>query len=99
VSGATLRNAVVSTTAGTWMFMEQDGTPFTFPFGATVLGAFATDATVICPNDETGLCSMDKLMPVADGPFPPQPPCVPSEQFCFENCLDPPNFDHKPPCG
>ena len=98
VTGVTLRNAVVSTMPGNWMFMEQDGTPFTFPFGATGLGAFATDASVICPNDARGPCTMDKLMPVENGPFPPQPPCVPSDQFCFENCLDPPNFSNTPPC-
>ena len=41
---------------------------------------------------------MDKLTPVANGPFPPKPACVPSMQFCYENCLDPPVFDQHPPC-
>jgi uncharacterized protein YjbI with pentapeptide repeats len=98
IAGATLRNAAVSTTPGEWPFMEQDGTPFTFPYGATNLGALATDPSVTCPNDQSGPCTMDKLTPVENGPFPPQPPCAPSEQFCFENCLNPPNFGNKPPC-
>jgi Pentapeptide repeats (8 copies) len=98
VTGATLRNAAVATMPGEWMFMEQDGTPFTFPYGATMLGALAADPSVICPNDESGPCTIDKLTPVGTGPFPPQPACVPSEQFCFENCLSPPNFSDKPPC-
>jgi len=99
VTGVTLRNAAVSTTPGFWMFTEQDGTPFTFAFEATMLGALATVGTVICPNNKSGPCTADKLIPVADGPYPPQPPCVPSAQFCFENCLDPPNFSRTPPCG
>ncbi len=98
VAGATLRNAATSTAPGAWMFMEQDGTPFTLEFGATNLGAFAVDRSVICPNNQNGPCTMETLTPVENGPFPPQPPCVPSEQFCFENCLSPPVFSNTPPC-
>ena len=98
VLSVTLRNAAVSTVPGVWTFTEQDGTPFTFAYGATQLGALATDDTVICPNDASGPCTMDTLTPVANGPFPPKPACVPSMQFCYENCLDPPVFDQHPPC-
>ena len=90
----------MSTEAGTWTFTEQDGTPFTFAYGATQLGAFAADGSVICPNDASGPCNTPgSLVPVANGPFPPKPACVPTYEFCFENCLDPPNYSQKPPCG
>ncbi|MBX3025837.1 pentapeptide repeat-containing protein [bacterium] len=101
VLGATLRNAAVATAPGTWTFTEQNGQPFSFEYGATALGAFTTDATVICPDNANGPCdTAASLVPVENGPFPPQPPCVPSYEFCYENCLDPPVFDVKPPqCG
>jgi len=100
VLSATLRNAQVSTEAGSWTFTEQDGTPFTFEYGATQLGAFATDDSVTCPNDADGPCTPSTLTPVDNGPFPPQPKCVPTYQFCYENCLDPPVYDVQPPqCG
>jgi uncharacterized protein YjbI with pentapeptide repeats len=99
VLGVTLRNAAVSTMPGTWTFTEQDGTPFTYAYEATQLGALATDSSVICPNDANGPCTSDTLTPVANGPFPPVPPCVPSRQFCYQNCLDPPDFTQHPPCG
>lgn len=98
VLGVTLRNAAVSTASGNWTFKEQDGTKFTFAYEATQLGALATDPSVICPNDASGPCTGAKLTPVANGPFPPQPSCLPSRQFCWENCLTPPSFDHHPPC-
>jgi len=98
VFSATLRNAAVSTTSGTWTFTEQDGTPFTFSYNATALGAFASDASVICPNNASGPCTANKLTPVANGPYPPQPACVPTYQFCFENCLNPPVYNNHPPC-
>lgn len=100
VLSATLRNAQVSTASGSWTFTEQDGTPYTFEYGATALGPFATDGSVICPNEADGPCTPGTLTPVDHGPFPPQPKCVPTYQFCFENCLDPPVYDvHPPNCG
>lgn len=99
VFGATLRNAEVATASGSWTFTEQDGTPFTFAYGATALGAFATDTSVTCPNNDGGPCTPGTLTPVDHGPFPPVPPCVPTYEYCFENCLDPPNFSQRPPCG
>jgi len=83
---------------GNWMFTEQDGTPFTLQYSATAIGALASETSVVCPDGESGPCTSGTLTPVMMGPFPPQPPCVPSEQFCFENCLDPPNFSNTPPC-
>jgi hypothetical protein len=101
VLGATLRNAAVSTAPGTWTFTEQNGQPFTFAYDATALGAFASDTSVICPSNASGPCNTAaSLVPVQNGPYPPQPPCVPTYQFCYENCLNPPMFDvHPPSCG
>jgi len=99
VLGVTLRNAAVSTAPGSWTFTEQDGTPFTYEYAATQLGALATDPSVICPNNANGPCTPGTLTPVNNGPFPPIPPCVPSRDFCYENCLDPPNFTKHPPCS
>ena len=99
VLGVTLRNAAVSTAPGSWTFTEQDGTPFTYNYAATQLGALATDPSVICPNNANGPCTPGTLTPVNNGPFPPIPPCVPSRDFCYENCLDPPNFTKHPPCS
>lgn len=99
VLGVTLRNAAVSTTPGTWTFTEQNGAPFTFAYDATALGAFTTDTSVICPDNANGPCDTPaSLVPVENGPYPPQPPCVPSYQFCYENCLNPPVFTDQPPC-
>jgi len=100
VTGISLSNAAVSTELtstqcdlippGTWTYMEQDGTPYTYSFGATNL---LTNSTVVCPDNVRGPCdSGDSLCPVMSGPFPPIPTCVPVEQYCFENCLDPPCF-------
>ncbi len=99
VLGVTLRNAAVSTAPGDWTFTEQDGTPFTYSYDATQLGALATDPSVICPNNANGPCTAGTLTPVDNGPFPPIPPCVPSRDFCYENCLDPPNYTNHPPCS
>ena len=89
VGGVTLSNAAVATMPGTWMFMEQDGTPFTLLYGATNLGALATARNVICPDGGTGPCNTAaRLMPVRNGPFPPQPACVPRPPH-FDNCLRP----------
>ena len=87
----------MSTESGSWTFTEQDGTPFTFEYNATQLGAFASDGSVICPSNASGPCTMDKLTPVDNGPFPPKPSCVPTYQFCYENCLDPPVYNQSPP--
>ena len=97
--GVTLRNAAVSTAPGSWTFTEQDGTPFTYEYAATQLGALATDPSIICPNNANGPCGPGTLTPVNNGPFPPIPPCVPSREFCYENCLDPPVFTKHPPCS
>ena len=99
VTGVTLRNAAVSTMPGVWTFTEQDGTPFVIDYGATQLGALATSTSVTCPNNEPGPCnSAAKLTPIAHGPHPTIPPCIPARAFCYENCLTPPNFSHTPPC-
>ncbi len=86
VTGLSLSNAAVSTAPGVWQYMERDGTPFVVQYGATQLGAVAVDATVICPNGDSGGCVGAKLTPVANGPFPPQPPCVPTAPR-YDNCL------------
>jgi uncharacterized protein YjbI with pentapeptide repeats len=104
VNGMVLNNAAVSTMLtstkctlippGSWMYMDQDGVPYTYAFGDTKL---QTDPTVTCPDGDGGPCNTgDSLCPVMKGPFPPIPPCVPSEQFCYENCLDPPCFKDVP---
>ena len=104
VNGMVLSNAAVSTTLtstkctllppGSWMYMDQDGIPYTFAFGATQL---KTDATVTCPDGAGGPCTTgDSLCPIMSGPFPPVPPCVPNAQYCYENCLTPPCFKDVP---
>ena len=104
VQGMVLSNAAVSTTLtsanctliapGSWMYMDQDGVPYTYAFDATML---KTDATVTCPDGLAGPCNTgDSLCPLMSGPFPPIPPCVPSEQYCYENCLKPPCFKDVP---
>jgi uncharacterized protein YjbI with pentapeptide repeats len=104
-TGMRLSNAAVSTTLttpnctliapGAWSYVEQDGTPYTYAFGATRL---KTDHTVICPDNGFGPCdSAESLCPVGDGPFPPVPPCTPVMQYCWENCFDPPNFSRQYP--
>jgi uncharacterized protein YjbI with pentapeptide repeats len=104
VDGMTLSNAAVSTTLtsqkctlippGSWMYKDQDGIPYTFAFGATEL---KTDASVTCPNGSAGPCTTgDSLCPLMSGPFPPIPPCVPTAQYCYENCLMPPCFKDIP---
>ncbi len=97
VFSATLRNAQVSTESGSWVFTEQDGTPYTFEYDATQLGAFTSDGSVICPNNASGPCLAGTLVPVDNGPFPPKPTCVPSFDYCYENCLDPPVYSQRPP--
>jgi uncharacterized protein YjbI with pentapeptide repeats len=97
VRGTVLSNAAVSAAPGTWRFMEQDGTPFTFAYQATNLGALATDTTVRCPNGALGpccgsgdlaACLNDKLKPVRNGPFPPIPSCV-ARPPRYDNCVTP----------
>ena len=98
VAGVSLSNAAVATTAGSWTYTEQDGTPSTFMFGPTALGAIAVEPDVTCPNDAPGPCNAPAtLMPVDMGPFPPVPPCIPSARFCWENCL--PAFDCQANCS
>lgn len=104
VNGIVLTNAAVSTTLtstkcmlippGSWMYMDQDGIPYTFAFGETKL---MTDATATCPDAAAGPCTTgDSLCPIMQGPFPAVPPCVPSAQYCYENCLNPPCFKDVP---
>jgi uncharacterized protein YjbI with pentapeptide repeats len=104
VTGMILSNSAVSTTLtstkcmlippGSWMYTDQDGIPYTYAFGETKL---QTDDSVTCPNGDSGPCtSGDLLCPVMSGPFPPVPPCVPSAQYCYENCLMPPCFKDIP---
>jgi hypothetical protein len=76
-------------------YTEQDGTPYTFSFGETVL---KTDDSVICPDSSNGPClTADSLCPVDMGPNPPIPMCTPVPEYCHLNCLDPPEFDKTPP--
>ncbi len=104
VTGMVLTNAAVSTTLtstkctliqpGSWMYKDQDGIPYTYAFGPTKL---QTDLSVTCPDGASGPCMTgDSLCPVRMGPFPPIPPCVPTEGFCYENCLNPPCFKDVP---
>ena len=104
VNGMILSNAAVSTMLtskkctlippGSWMYMDQDGIPYTYAFGETQL---KTDATVTCPDGAGGPCTTgDSLCPIMMGPFPPIPPCVPAAQYCYENCLIPPCFKDVP---
>ena len=97
VDGTSVQNAAFSTSTlclagGTetppcaWHFTEQDGTPVIVAYGATVLGALATDASVLCPDGEGGPCTPNKLTPISGGPFPPVPACVPAPpKYC--NCI------------
>jgi hypothetical protein len=97
VEGASFQNAAFSTSteclAGgtepppcTWSFTEQDGTPVIVAYGATVIGALATDPSMLCPDGEDGPCTPAKLTPMSGGPFPPVPACVPAPpKFC--NCI------------
>lgn len=89
VAGIRLSNAAVSTAPGTWTFTEQNGMPFVYSYGATVLGAIATESDVICPDGNSGPCIGDKLQPVTNGPFPPVPTCVPQPPN-YNNCSAPP---------
>ena len=104
VNGMVLANAAVSTMLtstkcklippGSWMYMDQDGVPYTYAFGETQL---KSDATVTCPDGAGGPCTTgDSLCPIMMGPFPPIPPCVPVAQYCYENCLNPPCFKDVP---
>jgi uncharacterized protein YjbI with pentapeptide repeats len=104
VEGVSLSNAAVSTMLtsqlctlippGSWMYMDQDGIPYTFAFVETML---KTDSQVTCPNGRAGPCTTgDSLCPLMSGPFPHIPPCVPSAQYCYENCLNPPCFKDVP---
>ena len=86
VNGMVLANAAVSTMLtstkctlippGSWMYMDQDGIPYTYAFGETQL---KSDPTVTCPDGAGGPCTTgDSLCPIMSGPFPPIPPCIPS---------------------
>ena len=105
VAGMMLSNAAVSTTLtsqkctlippGSWMYMDQDGIPYTYAFGETKL---KTDAhRHLSERRRPVRCTTgDSLCPLMSGPFPPIPPCVPAAQYCYENCLDPPCFKDVP---
>jgi hypothetical protein len=88
MQGTSLNNASVSTADGSWTFTEQDGTPYTYAYGATKLGLAATTNTAFCPDSDTGPCVGAKLTPVSGGPFPPVPACVPKPPR-YDNCLPP----------
>lgn len=97
VTGAVLSNSDIAATAGTWAFSEADGTPYVFRYEATKLGPLATDQSVRCPNGSLGpccptndlaACLTEKLRPVANGPFPPVPKCVPKGPR-YDNCITP----------
>ena len=88
VTGASLYNAAVSTAPGVWNYTEQDGTPVTVSYRATVLGTLASTAVGTCPSGQSGPCVGNKLTPVAQGPYPPQPACIPLPPD-YDNCLPP----------
>ena len=88
MNGTSLNNASVATAAGSWSFTEQDGTPYTYPYGATKLGLAATTADAFCPSSETGPCTGTKLTPLDGGPYPPVPACTPAPPT-WTNCLPP----------
>ena len=105
VTGATLIGAAIAAAPGVWNFMEQDGTPYVVQYGATKLGALATDGSVRCPDASSGPCcpGLDlakcltaKLKPKDKGPFPPIPDCVPRPPR-YDNCITPmPTLTPKP---
>ncbi len=70
--------------AGSWTYNEH-GMPVTYQYGPTQLGGIASLADVTCPNGEDGPCTGAKLTPIMNGPFPPQPTCVPTPP-CYDNC-------------
>ena len=47
VAGVSINDAAVATAPAVWMFMEQDGTPSTFAYAATNLGAMTRDSSVM----------------------------------------------------
>jgi hypothetical protein len=48
-----------------------------------------TAAGVTCPNGQTGPCAIPaSLVPLAGGPFPPVPACIPKPPR-HDNCLPP----------
>jgi uncharacterized protein YjbI with pentapeptide repeats len=69
-----------------WDYTEQDGTPVVVGYSATVLGALATDSTVLCPRGDRGPCTPPTLMPKSGGPYPPKPACVPAPLY-YCNCI------------
>jgi uncharacterized protein YjbI with pentapeptide repeats len=88
VHGTSLNNAAVSLAAGNWNFTEQDGSITTYAYAATLLGAIGTGSGAFCPSNEVSPCTGTKLNPVANGPFPPVPKCVPKGPK-YDNCLPP----------
>jgi uncharacterized protein YjbI with pentapeptide repeats len=108
VTGMSLSNAAVSVSTdspltttmctlirpGSWTYTDQNGTPYTYEYGATML---QTDTSVVCPDNEFGPCSTgDSLCPVMSGPYPPVPPCTPVQEYCWENCEMPPCYLDMP---
>jgi uncharacterized protein YjbI with pentapeptide repeats len=97
VRGAGLSNAAVSAAPGTWTYTGVDGMQITYAYEPTKLGPLAVDESVVCPNGARGPCCPTgnlaecingKLKPVANGPFPPIPECVPTGP-CYSNCITP----------
>lgn len=89
VNGVSLNNALVSGSSGYWTYTEQDGTPVTYAWGATNLGAIASGSGAFCPNATPSPCSSSaQLTPIAGGPYPPVPSCTPRPKK-YDNCLPP----------
>jgi uncharacterized protein YjbI with pentapeptide repeats len=89
INGVSLNNAGVSSAAGNWSYTEKDGTPVTYGYGATLLGAIATGGGAFCPDSSQSACSTAaQLVPIRGGPFPPTPTCVPRPPR-YDNCLPP----------
>jgi uncharacterized protein YjbI with pentapeptide repeats len=91
ILGLALDNAAVATISGTWPYQESDGTPFVYSYAPTAFGAIQTSAgaTVTCPNGSLGPCaSAASLVPLANGPYPPAPACIPKPPR-YDNCLPP----------
>ncbi len=86
IDNISLNNAAVSVAAGAWSFNEQDGTPSTYGYKATRLGALATDYGAYCPNGMSSPCTGQQLVPSKGGPYPPVPACIPLKKYHYDNC-------------
>jgi uncharacterized protein YjbI with pentapeptide repeats len=86
VVGADLTNAVISTSDGTWQFVEVDGTPMSFAYSGTALSLIAATSDAVCPSGDPGPCTGAKLVPIKAPPYPVRPACIPLRMWQYKNC-------------